>query len=106
MLQGVKAVIVKDFERIHRSNLIGVGVIPLEFKKGEGWKELGLDGTESFDVLGLSEGIVPRKKLKVIAKKNGSSKEFDVILRVDSPIEIDYIKYGGIMPYIVAQSLN
>ncbi|MHA2336075.1 MAG: aconitate hydratase AcnA [Candidatus Hodarchaeales archaeon] len=105
-LLGVKAKIAKNYERIHRSNLIGMGVLPLQFEKGEGWEELGLDGTESFDILGISDGLTPKMKLKVIAKKNGSSKEFSVVLRVDSPVEVDYICYGGIMPYIVSHILR
>jgi aconitate hydratase len=106
VLLGVKAKIVKNYERIHRSNLIGMGVLPLQFENGDGWEELGLDGTETFDILGISDGLTPKMKLRVIAKKNGSTKEFSVILRVDSPIEVDYICYGGIMPYIVSQTLR
>ena len=106
-LQGVKAVIVKDFERIHRSNLIGSGVYPLTFKKGEGWKELNLDGTETYDILGLSEGLEIGKMLKIVAhKQNGSRIEFEVQLRIDTPIELDYFLYGGIMTYIVSKELG
>ena len=104
-LLGIKAVLAKDFERIHRSNLIGVAILPLEFKKGEGWKELGLDGTETYDILGL-EDLEPGKMLKVVAHKNGNKKEFEVKLRIDTPIELDYFLYGGIMPYLVSKELE
>lgn len=106
-LLGVRAVIAKDFERIHRSNLIGMGVLPLQFKEGEGWKELGLDGTEEYDIIGLSEGLTPRKELKVIAKKQDGTKiEFNVIARIDTEMELEYYRYGGIMQYVIADILG
>ncbi|MFX1505091.1 MAG: aconitate hydratase AcnA [Promethearchaeota archaeon] len=101
-LLGTKAVIAKSFERIHRSNLIGMGVLPLEFEENQGWRELGLKGTEKFDIIGLKEGLTPKKKLKVIARKsNGSTIEFLAIVRLDSDIEIEYYKSGGILQYLV-----
>lgn len=101
-LLGTKAVIAKSFERIHRSNLIGMGVLPLEFEVNQGWQELGIEGTEKFDIIGLSEGLTPKKKLKVIARKSdGSSLEFSVTVRLDSDIEIEYYKSGGILQYLV-----
>ncbi|MFX1283703.1 MAG: aconitate hydratase AcnA [Promethearchaeota archaeon] len=102
-LLGTKAVIAKSFERIHRSNLIGMGVLPLEFEANQGWQELGLNGTEKFDIVGLSEGITPKKKLKVIAcKTDGSPLEFSVTVRLDTAIEIEYYKSGGILQYLVS----
>ncbi|MFX0124030.1 MAG: aconitase family protein, partial [Candidatus Hodarchaeota archaeon] len=102
-LLGTKAVIAKSFERIHRSNLIGMGVLPLEFETTQGWQELGLDGTETFDIIGLREGLTPKKKLNVIARKsNGSKIEFSVTVRLDSDIEIEYYKSGGILQYLVS----
>lgn len=102
-LLGTKAVIAKSFERIHRSNLIGMGVLPLEFEEKQGWRELGIDGTEKFDIIGLSEGLIPKKRLKVIARKSdGSTLEFSVTVRLDSDIEIEYYKSGGILQYLVS----
>ncbi|MHA2319772.1 MAG: aconitate hydratase AcnA [Candidatus Hodarchaeales archaeon] len=106
-LLGAKAVIAKNFERIHRSNLVGMGVFPLEFDEGQGWQELGLDGSESIDILGLDDGLTPRQKLKVIAhKKDGSKVEFSVTSRIDAEIEIEYFKHGGILQYLVASVIN
>ncbi|UCG04700.1 MAG: aconitate hydratase AcnA [Candidatus Heimdallarchaeota archaeon] len=102
-LLGTKAVIARSFERIHRSNLIGMGVLPLEFESNQGWQELGFDGTEKFDIIGLNEGLTPKKKLKVIAQKSdGSTVEFSVTMRLDSDIEIEYYKSGGILQYLVS----
>lgn len=107
MLLGAKAVIVKNFERIHRSNLIGMGVLPLEFEKGKGWKELGLDGTETYDIIGLNDKLIPKQQLTVIAtRKNGQKIEFKVIVRLDSKVEINYYHYGGILPYVVSKLLE
>ena len=106
-LLGVKAVIAKNFERIHRSNLIGMGVLPLEFDKGKGWRELGLDGTEIYDIEGLEKEIKIKKRLKVTARKKDDSKiEFFVTARLDAPIEIEYYLHGGILPYLVTDLLR
>jgi len=106
-LLGVKAVIAKNFERIHRSNLIGMGILPLEFEKGEGWRELGLDGTETYDIEGLDNEIKIKKRLKVIARKKDSPTiEFFVTARLDAPIEIEYYLHGGILPYLVTDLLR
>lgn len=100
-LLGVKAVIVKSFERIHRSNLVGMGVLPLQFKEGEGWEELGLDGTEVYEIFGI-EDIAPGKELKVRAtKENGEAVEFNVITRLDTVVDIEYFKNGGILPLVL-----
>ncbi|MCC2308562.1 aconitate hydratase [Cellulomonas chengniuliangii] len=103
-LLGVKAVITESFERIHRSNLIGMGVLPLQFPAGETAESLGLDGTEVFDiagVTGLNEGVTPRT-LKVTATKgDGSVVEFDAVLRIDTPGEADYYRNGGILQYVL-----
>ena len=100
-LLGVKAVIVKSFERIHRSNLVGMGVLPLQFKEGEGWEELGLDGTEVYEIFGI-EDIAPGKELKVKAtKENGETVEFNVITRLDTVVDIEYFKNGGILPLVL-----
>jgi aconitate hydratase len=101
-LLGVRAVIAKSFERIHRSNLIGMGVLPLQFPEGQDAQSLGLDGSETFEVSGIAEGLTPRKKLAVRA----DDKRFDVVARVDTPNEIDYVEHGGILVYVLRQLLG
>ncbi len=106
-LLGVKAVIANSYERIHRSNLIGMGVLPLQFKDGEGWQELGLDGTEEYTIQGISDGLTPRKELKVTARKSdGTVIEFTVLTRLDTPVEVDYYVNGGILPAVLRQMLK
>jgi aconitate hydratase len=106
-LLGVRAVIAESFERIHRSNLVGMGVLPLQFRPSEGWKTLGLDGTEVFDIIGISEGLKPRKELTVRARKaDGSTVEFKVIARLDTPIEVEYYRHGGILQYVLRKLLG
>ncbi|MFC3197226.1 aconitate hydratase AcnA [Parapedobacter deserti] len=101
-LLGIKAVIAESFERIHRSNLVGMGVIPLEFPQGENAASLGLDGTESFDISGVSEGLHPFKFLNVKATKaTGKIIEFQARARFDSAIEIEYYRHGGILHYVL-----
>jgi aconitate hydratase len=102
MLQGVKAVIAESYERIHRSNLIGMGVLPLVFKAGETLKTLGLDGTETFDVLGIGGELKPRQDVTVVARKaDGSKVTFTVTARLDTPVEIEYYKNGGILQTVL-----
>jgi len=96
-LLGVKAVIAKSFERIHRSNLIGMGVVPLEFLPGEDAQTLGFTGREVFDITGIEGGLCPKKKLTVKA----GNKVFQVIARIDTPQECEYISHGGILPYVL-----
>ncbi|MGH9336148.1 MAG: aconitate hydratase AcnA, partial [Vicinamibacteria bacterium] len=98
MLLGVRAVLVESYERIHRSNLVGMGVLPLEFQSGETASSLSLTGREVFDVDGLEAGLSPRKKLQVTAKReDGSTARFQVVARLDSAVEIDYYRNGGIL---------
>ncbi len=102
MLLGVKAVIAESFERIHRSNLIGMGVLPLQFKDGQNGQTLGLDGKESFEIVGLNRGAA--KTVKVIAKSDaGKIVEFETRLRIDTPKELDYFQHGGILQYVLRQ---
>ena len=102
MLLGVKAVIAASYERIHRSNLVGMGVLPLEFAGGQTWQQLGLTGEESFDIPDLSENLEPRSTLRVTAKsKDGSKTEFDCIVRIDTPVELQYYRNGGILPTVL-----
>ncbi|WP_205669087.1 aconitate hydratase AcnA [Amycolatopsis suaedae] len=103
-LLGVRAVITESFERIHRSNLIGMGVIPLQFPEGESAKSLGLDGTETFDIAGitkLNEGETPRTVHVTATKEDGSKVEFDATVRIDTPGEADYYRNGGILQYVL-----
>jgi aconitate hydratase len=102
MLLGVRAVIAKSFERIHRSNLVGMGVLPLEFEAGEDAASHGLTGGETFEVGGVAEGITPGKKLTVKA----DGKSFTVKLRIDTPNEVDYYRHGGILHYVLRQLLS
>ncbi len=105
LLMGVKAVVAKSFERIHRSNLIGMGVLPLQFKEGENVDALGIDGTEKIDLTGLEEGDVkPLQDVKMtIHRMDGSAAETTVTLRIDTPIEADYYRHGGILQYVLRQ---
>lgn len=105
-LLGVKAVIAQSFERIHRSNLVGMGVLPCQFKEGESVAALGLDGTEVFDLVGLENGVRPLQDVTlVVHRANGTTEEVAVTLRIDTPIEIDYYQHGGILPYVLRQLL-
>jgi aconitate hydratase len=105
-LMGVKAVIAESFERIHRSNLVGMGVLPLQFKEGQKALTLGLDGTETFNLTGLDSGVRPRQDaMLTITKADGSATTIPLTLRIDTPIEIEYFKNGGILPYVLRQLL-
>jgi aconitate hydratase len=102
----VRAVVAQSFERIHRSNLVGMGVLPLQFKEGVGAGSLGLDGSESYDVLGLGQTLKPQQDLTLhVVRKNGETLDVPVRCRIDTPIEIDYYQHGGILPYVLRQIL-
>jgi aconitate hydratase len=103
-LLGVKAVISESFERIHRSNLVGMGVLPCCFEEGTNAKSLKLDGSETFSILGITENVKPRQKLTLeIKRANGEVQNVPVILRIDTPIEVEYYRHGGILPYVLRQ---
>src|SRR5438874_3947708 len=117
-LLGVKAVVAQSFERIHRSNLVGMGVLPCQFKEGTNAASLNLDGTETFDITGLvasdhnSDGaghkfeVTPRQDVTLtIHRADGLTEEIPLVLRIDTPIEIDYYLHGGILPYVLRQLL-
>ncbi len=105
-LLGVKAIIAESFERIHRSNLVGMGVLPLQYQEGQNAEKLGLTGHELFDIVGISQITKPRQELVVRARKpDGSVTEFRVMARLDVPIEIEYYKNGGILPMVLRQVL-
>jgi aconitate hydratase A / 2-methylisocitrate dehydratase len=104
LLLGVKAVVAASFERIHRSNLVGMGVLPCQFKEGMNAQTLKLDGSETFDVIGLENRITPQQDVTlVIHRKNGEEQKVPVTLRIDTPIEIEYYQHGGILPYVLRQ---
>jgi aconitate hydratase len=103
-LLGVKAVVARSFERIHRSNLVGMGVLPCQFKGSDSADSLGIKGNEEFDVLGVENGIKPQMDVTlVIRRKDGTRKEVKVLLRIDTPIEVDYYLHGGILPFVLRQ---
>jgi aconitate hydratase len=103
-LLGVKAVVAQSYERIHRSNLVGMGVLPLQFKNGASAQTLKLDGSETYDVLGLSANLKPQQDLALrITRANGQSEEIPVTCRIETPIEIDYYQHGGILPFVLRQ---
>ena len=105
-LLGVKAVITRSFERIHRSNLVGMGVLPLQFIGNDSVQTLGITGEETFDLKGLEGEIKPQQEATlVIHRKNGETKEVKLLLRIDTPIEVDYYKHGGILPFVLRQLL-
>jgi aconitate hydratase len=103
-LLGVKVVVAQSFERIHRSNLVGMGVLPLQFKDGTTAQTLKLDGSETYDIVGLDANLKPQQDLTLkITRKDGSAENVPVRCRIDTPIEIDYYQHGGILPYVLRQ---
>jgi aconitate hydratase len=106
ILLGVRAVLAESFERIHRSNLVGMGVLPLEFLPSETLKTLGLTGLETFEIEGLAGNFEPRKKMKVrVRDASGKEKHFTAIARIDTPFEVAYYQHGGILQYVLRQML-
>jgi len=104
ILLGVRAAIAESFERIHRSNLVGMGVLPLEFTNGDTRQSLGLTGFETFEILGLDASLTPKATVSVRAVgADGSTKEFKVLARIDTPEEMNYYRHGGILPYVLRQ---
>ncbi|MCU0717813.1 MAG: aconitate hydratase, partial [Pirellula sp.] len=102
LLLGIKAVIATSYERIHRSNLVGMGVLPLQFVDGQSAQSLGLTGEETFDIPSLSDSLQPRSRVQVIATgADGNKKTFDALVRIDTPVEIDYYRNGGILPTVL-----
>lgn len=106
MLLGVKAVVACSFERIHRSNLIGMGILPLRFKEGESYETYGLTGNEEFAVVGHEKGLHPQQELTLEVKKQGEVKSIKVFACIHTPIEVEYYRHGGILPYVLRQLLS
>jgi len=105
-LLGVKAVITRSYERIHRNNLVGMGVLPLQFQGDDSVESLGITGNETFDISGLEDGIKPQQEVTLtIHREDGSSQEVQLLLRIDTPIEIEYYKHGGILPFVLRDVL-
>jgi aconitate hydratase len=105
-LLGVKAVIAQSFERIHRSNLVGMGVLPCQFQDDTSAASLRLNGTETFDLRGIEDGIEPLETITlVIHRASGAVEEVPITLRIDTPIEVDYYHHGGILPFVLRQLL-
>jgi aconitate hydratase len=109
-LLGVRAVIAESYERIHRSNLIGMGILPLQFKTGENRQTLGLNGEEIYTLEGTAKDLQPRKEIQIKASgsagsqgASGPTKTFTAILRIDTPEEVEYYRNGGILPYVLRQ---
>ena len=106
LLLGVRVVIAQSYERIHRSNLVGMGVLPLEFQPGESAASLGLTGRERFDVGGIAEGLAPGKRLAVRATgDDGRTTAFAAVARVDTPDDVEYYRHGGLLPYVLRSML-
>jgi aconitate hydratase len=105
MLLGIKAVVTRSFERIHRSNLVGMGVLPLQFKGADSWQSLGLTGDETIDIEVGAE-ILPQQDVSMLIRRaDGSVRSVALVLRIDTPIEVDYYKHGGILPFVLRQLL-
>lgn len=106
-LLGIRATIAKSYERIYRDNLVGMGVLPLQFDDGEGWEELGLDGSEHFTIEGLEDGLEPAQVLTVTAESDdGDTTTFDVTAQVATPSAVDYVEHGGVLHMVLRRLLN
>ena len=104
-LLGIKAVVARSYERIHRSNLVGMGVLPLQFKGTDSWESLGIKGNETFDIR-LGTELTPQQEATlVITHPDGTCRDVSLTLRIDTPIEVDYYKHGGILPFVLRQLL-
>ena len=106
-LLSVKAVIAKSYERIHRSNLVGMGVLPLQFKGSDSAASLNLGGAEGFDIGGIDENLRPQQDVTLtIRRRDGSTQHVPLLLRIDTPIEVDYYRHGGILPYVLRELVS
>ena len=104
-LLGIKAVIAKSFERIHRSNLVGMGVLPLQFKGNDSVESLDINGFEQFDILGLDD-IHPQQDVTLIIHDQNGMRKVKLLCRIDTPIEVDYFMHGGILPYVLRELMT
>jgi aconitate hydratase len=106
MMLGVRVVIAESFERIHRSNLIAMGLLPLEFSNGQNWQNLNLKGTETYEITGIEKITKPKTKLTVRVKDTGRDETFETLARLDNEIEIEYYRAGGILSYVFSKLPN
>ncbi|MGD9894096.1 MAG: aconitate hydratase, partial [Dehalococcoidia bacterium] len=107
LLLGVHAAIAESYERIHRSNLVGMGILPLEYLPGESAVTLGLTGKETFDITGIADGLGPRTRATVrVRREDGSAFDFQTIVRIDSRMEVEYYRHGGILQYVLRRLLR
>ncbi len=105
-LLGVRFVVARSFERIHRSNLVGMGVLPCQLPEGVSAQSLGLDGSETYDLLGVAGPVAPRQQARLaIHRRDGGAEEVPVTVRIDTPVEAEYHRHGGILPYVLRQIL-
>jgi aconitate hydratase len=103
----VEAVIAESYERIHRNNLVGMGVLPLQFKPGEGVEELGLTGREVFDITGISGGLAPGQMVDVVARReDGAEVAFEAIVRLDTPVDVEYYRNGGVLHTVLREMVR
>jgi aconitate hydratase len=101
-LLGVVAVVAESYERIHRSNLIGMGILPIQFQASNSIKSLGLTGAEVISILGISDDLEPQQEVTIqITNESGSSRQIQAIVRIDTPIEVEYYRHGGILDYVI-----
>ena len=100
-LLGVRAVLAASYERIHRSNLVGMGVLPLEFVPGQTWQSLGLNGEEIYEIAGLGDELQPGSTVTVAAERDGKSTMFPAVVRIDTPVELEYYRHGGILQTVL-----
>nr|MDQ3624307.1 aconitate hydratase [Verrucomicrobiota bacterium] len=106
-LLGIHAVIAESFERIHRSNLVGMGVLPLQYPEGTSAQSLALEGSETFDLLGLNDGLQPMSDVTlVIHRPDGTEEKITLRSRIDTAMEVDYFRHGGILPYVLRELLS
>ena len=100
----MRAVLTQSFERIHRSNLVGMGVLPMQFVNDQNADTLGLDGTETYEIGGVADGLTPGCTLGVtVTRQDGFTIDFDVLVRLDTPVDVEYFKHGGILQYVLRQ---
>jgi aconitate hydratase len=102
-LLGIKAIVAKSYERIHRSNLVGMGILPLQFLNGDSLESLGITGEEVFSIVGLQDKITPKQEIELHIQDQGRLRQVKLLVRIDTPIEVEYYRQGGIMPYVLRQ---
>ena len=106
VLLGVRAVVASSFERIHRSNLIGMGVLPLQFQNNDTHESLGITGDETISIVGIEKKLKPQQQVTMVIEKDGQKREVMLITRIDTPMEMEYYQHGGIMPYVLRQLMK